>query len=100
MSKKDWGRFNRQFDRIERQVPELARNVLRWLRHPYARLVRIPLGLLLVIGGIFSILPFLGIWMLPLGLLLLAIDIPVLQGPVGQWLIRLRRWWENRRRKK
>ena len=34
-----------------------------------------PVGFLLILGGIFSILPFLGLWMLPLGLLLIAYDI-------------------------
>jgi len=100
VSKKDQKRFERQFNNIERTVPDAVRRVLRWLRHPYSRLVRIPLGIILVLGGIFSILPLLGIWMLPLGLLLLAIDIPFLQAPVGQWIIRGRRWWENWRRKK
>jgi len=99
VSKKINGRFNRQFDRLERDVPRIARNVLRFLRHPYARLVRIPLGFLLVVGGIFSILPVLGLWMLPLGLLLLAVDIPLLRGPVGHLLVRIRTWWRSRRRK-
>ena len=42
--------------------------------HP--RWVRIPLGILLVIGGIFGALPILGFWMLPLGLILLSADFP------------------------
>ncbi|MGJ8529373.1 hypothetical protein [Maritalea sp.] len=100
MSDRDKRRFERQFDRIERAVPLILRRTLRWLRHPLARIIRIPLGILLVLGGILSILPLLGIWMLPLGLLLLAIDIPFLQAPTGQWIIRARRWWENWRRKK
>jgi hypothetical protein len=81
--------------------------VVRRLRHPDARWIRIPVGLLAVIGGIFSFLPVLGIWMLPLGLLLLAYDIPFLRKPVGRFTIwaawrwgRLRRaltrWWNGR----
>ena len=96
---KDSGRFNREFDRVERQAPGAARRVLQWLRHPYAMIVRVPLGILLLLGGIFSVLPFLGLWMLPVGLLLLAIDIPFLRGPVGQLLVRVRHWWEGRRRR-
>ena len=42
--------------------------------HP--RWIRIPLGILLVIGGIFGALPILGFWMLPLGLILLSADFP------------------------
>jgi hypothetical protein len=34
---------------------------------------------LLIGGGVLSILPFLGLWMLPLGLILLAEDIPPLR---------------------
>ena len=37
---------------------------------------------LLIFGGIFSFLPVLGLWMLPLGLLLFAQDVPVLQKPM------------------
>lgn len=43
-------------------------------KHP--RWVRIPLGIVLVIGGIFGALPVLGFWMLPLGLILLSADFP------------------------
>ena len=42
--------------------------------HP--RWVRIPLGILLILGGIFGALPILGFWMLPLGLILLSADFP------------------------
>ena len=38
-----------------------------------------PAGLLLILGGVLSFLPIRGIWMLPLGLLLLAEDLPVLR---------------------
>ena len=75
------------FKRLEQEVPERLGRMLRWLRHPASRLVRIPAGLLLVLGGVFSILPGLGIWMLPLGLLLLARDVPFLRRPVGQFTL-------------
>jgi hypothetical protein len=52
----------------------------------------------MILGGLVSFLPFLGIWMLPLGVMLLAIDIPRLQGPVAGLMIRVRRWWAQRRR--
>ena len=96
---KNDGRFQRQFDRLERAVPLPLARTLKVLRHPLAMLIRIPLGVLLVLGGVFSFLPVLGIWMLPLGLLLLAVDVPLLRGPVASAIIRIRRWWENRRRK-
>lgn len=61
--------------------------------HPF---VRIGLGALFVLGGVFSILPVLGIWMIPLGLAILAIDIPMarriqrrLMVWLGYWLHRV-----------
>lgn len=96
-------RLQRQFDRIQRRVPPFAAQLLERLRRPGARWIRIPLGLLLVLGGIFSFLPVLGLWMLPLGLLLLALDLVFLQGPVNNAILRgSRRWtmWRRARRDK
>lgn len=36
-------------------------------------------GLLLIAGGIFGFLPVLGFWMIPMGAVLLALDIPPLK---------------------
>ena len=38
--------------------------------------------------------------MLPLGLLLLALDVPLLEAPVGTGIVRLQRWWTGFRRKR
>jgi|FEC22Drversion2_1045045.scaffolds.fasta_scaffold01002_1 hypothetical protein len=43
---------------------------------PRSRWLRLMLGVLLVIGGLFGFLPILGFWMAPLGLLLLSVDLP------------------------
>ena len=75
------------FKRLEQELPESLVRALRWMRHPASRFIRIPAGLHLVLGGVFSILPGLGIWMLPLGLLLLAYDVPFLREPVGRFTI-------------
>lgn len=53
--------------------------------------IRFPVALLMIAGGVFSFLPVLGIWMLPLGLLLLAVDLPILRGPISAFVIRARR---------
>jgi hypothetical protein len=84
-------RLDRQFERISRQVPA-SRGFLDWVRKPRLHLVRIPLAIVLVLGGVFSFLPVLGIWMLPLGLLVLAVDIPPLRRPVGDAIVRLQRF--------
>lgn len=91
-------RLNRQFDRLQRRIPPFAANWLEWIRQPGARWLRLPLGVLLVLGGIFSFLPVLGIWMLPLGLLLLAVDLVFLQGPVNLAIVRGGRRWTTWRR--
>ncbi|MGX5735998.1 hypothetical protein [Bosea thiooxidans] len=87
------------FRRFEREVPPWFGRTLRRLRHPRARWIRLPIGVLLVVGGVFSILPVLGIWMLPIGLLLLAGDIPVLRRPVARLTVwGSERWARLRRR--
>lgn len=96
-------RLARQFDMLERTIPGLEGRTGS-IRSRRGRLFRIPLGIILVVGGVFSILPFLGLWMIPLGLLLLAIDLPFLQPTVNALLIRGRRridiWRRWLRRKK
>lgn len=98
----DTARLDRQMRRLERRLPAWAARLLRRLRQPSSRWVRLPAGVLLLVGGILSILPFLGIWMLPLGLLLLAEDLPVLRRPTGRTMVWIeRRWttWSRRRRR-
>lgn len=51
------------------------------------------LGLLLIAGGFLAILPVFGLWMIPLGLVILAIGLPVLRPFVSNIIIRLRRKW-------
>ncbi len=98
---RDVYRLNHQLDRLERILPPWLHRTLKWLREPKAGWVRIPVGVLLILGGIFSILPLLGVWMLPIGLILLAQDIPFLRRPLRRALIWAeRRWirWKQRRR--
>jgi hypothetical protein len=83
-------RFQRQFDALERLVPAL-RGPMSTLRRDSWFPVRFPLALLLIAGGLVSFLPVLGVWMLPLGLLLLAVDLPVLRAPISALIIRGRR---------
>jgi hypothetical protein len=98
---KDVHRLNRLLDRFERRLPRSIANPMRWLRAPSSRWVRIPVGLLLIVGGLFSFLPVLGLWMLPLGLLLLAQDLPFLRRPTRAVMVRLeRRWLRWKRRRK
>lgn len=90
-------RLRRQFEAIERSAP-VGGGMLRALREKRYRLVRIPVAVLLVCGGLLGFLPVLGFWMAPLGLLLLAIDIPALRPAVSAATIRIRRRVEIWRR--
>jgi hypothetical protein len=90
-------RLDRQFQRLRRMLPWLD----GWIHHlqsDRAAMIRLPLALLFTLGGLLWFLPFLGLWMLPMGLFLLAVDIPALQTPVSGIFIRVRRWWAHRRR--
>ena len=65
----------RRLELLIRRLPARLQCIVRWLRRPSARWVRIAAAVLLMLGGVFSILPVLGLWMLPLGLVLLAEDV-------------------------
>ncbi len=89
--------FDALFERLKVQAP-FAAGFIDWVRRPSSMLIRIPLALLMIFGGIFSFLPILGIWMLPLGLLILALDIPPLRGPVVSlvtWIAERWQAWQN-----
>ena len=62
---------------------------------PESRPLRIGLGILLCIGGLFWFLPVLGLWMIPLGLLVLSVDL----APVRRFRRRIEVWWGRRKRK-
>lgn len=94
-------RLLRQIGLLERKFPML-REPVRIVLNDRWMLLRLLLSLVLIVGGIFSFLPILGIWMLPLGLLFLAVDIPVIQPAVGAGFVRMRRRlanWSRSRRK-
>jgi hypothetical protein len=59
---------------------------------PRSRILRIALGVVLVLGGLFGFLPILGLWMVPLGLLVLSVDIP----RVRRWRRRFAVWFSRR----
>jgi len=84
---------NHRLERLIERLPSSAQPAARWLRQPAARPVRIPMGALLCVGGVFGMLPVLGFWMLPAGLVLLAEDVPPLTRATGRMLD----WVERRR---
>jgi hypothetical protein len=53
------------------------------------RLVRIPLGILCIIAGLLWFLPVVGLEYLPIGMMLIAQDVPFLRRPVGTAMLKL-----------
>lgn len=105
MSDEGKKKLNLAMDGLEQESPDRVARMIRWLRDPNSKWVRLPLGFLFVVAGVFGFLPILGFEMIPLGLLLLAQDIPFLREPVANftlWLERkwraLRSWWQEKRR--
>ena len=98
--------LEKAFDKLERETPDLVTRAICWLHRPQARIVRLPLGILCIVASFFWFLPVIGIELLPIGLLLIAQDVPFLRRPVGRmalWAlnrwVRLRKWWERKRSK-
>ncbi len=75
----------------------------RKIHLPNHPVIRIVLGCLLLAGGFLGFLPVLGFWMVPLGLLILAVDIPMARRirrrfeiRFGRWLVRRSPKWARR----
>lgn len=75
----------------ERQKYELRQKCVRAVRWGERRVppgLRSLLGILLILAGIFGFLPVLGFWMIPMGVLFIALDIPPVRRRVRLWLER------------
>jgi hypothetical protein len=91
--------LDQAFEGLEKEAPDRVARAIRWLRDPEARWVRLPLGALFILGGLLWFLPVVGIEMLPIGLLLIALDVPFLRKPVGRATLWLERKWAALRRR-
>ncbi len=89
--------LDRELDHLCDRLPEPFRGWLRDLLRASAWR-RVPAGLALIVGGVLSFLPVLGIWMRPLGLVLVAKDVPILHGPSARALAWIRRRFPSRRK--
>jgi fatty acid desaturase len=91
--------FERLLERLKRRAPRTGA-FLDWVRRPSSRLIRIPLALLMIVAGFAGFLPILGFWMLPLGLIILALDVAILRPVVTKsaiWVEKRWRSWKARR---
>jgi hypothetical protein len=82
MSKPD---LERELDRLSEQLPGWA----QWataIPRKSNKWVRVPAGVGLTVGGCLWFLPVVGIWMLPVGLATLAVDVPPMRRPVTRAL--------------
>jgi len=85
-------RHDPRLDQLSARLPPGLCSVFQWLLRPSSTWTRIPAGTLLICGGLLGFLPILGLWMLPLGLLLLAEDVP----PLRSIRTRILDWIERR----
>jgi hypothetical protein len=79
-------RLNQELDRLQPHLPGWGVRWLHRIRSPAAIAVRVPLAVVLIAAGFVGFLPILGFWMVPLGLALLALDVPFLRGPLARVL--------------
>lgn len=59
---------------------------------PRSRIARIAIGVALILCGFVGFLPVLGFWMIPLGLLVLSIDLPWVRRMRREYSVRFFRW--------
>jgi hypothetical protein len=85
-------RHRRRLTNLIDRLPNRIRSAIHWLLEPSRGGRAYPAGVALILGGFFSILPVFGLWMLPLGLILLTEDLPIVRRGVARVLD----WLENR----
>jgi len=102
LTDRDARRLERQLTRLSGRMPRFVGWVLDRHKDSGSRWLRVPVGIVLVIGGLAGFLPVLGFWMVPVGLVLLARDVPPLRRPVRRFLLWAERrylMWKARRRR-
>lgn len=90
--------LERHLQWFEAKLPPRPAQFVGWLRRPSSKYARLPLGVALVGGGVLSFLPVLGLWMLPLGMVLIAQDVPALEKPTARALNWIESKWLERQR--
>lgn len=91
--------FDLAFNKLGRHLPDWLAKTVKWLRAPGRRWIRIPVGLVFLAGGLLWFLPVLGLEMLPIGLALLAVDLPFLRRPSGRLLLWIDACWRRLERR-
>ncbi|MCX7312782.1 MAG: hypothetical protein NTV56_13915 [Alphaproteobacteria bacterium] len=86
--------LNDELDRLQERMPHPVARVMKKVRSPEAKPYRIPIGVVLTAGGVVGFLPILGFWMVPLGLAVIAQDVPVMRPPLARGIAWINRNWK------
>jgi hypothetical protein len=62
---------------------------------PRSRAARIALGVTFVLLGLVGFLPVLGFWMVPLGVAILAVDVPIVRRVSRRVRVTVGGWWRK-----
>lgn len=68
---------------LKSRMIQLTARARLWTRRHVRPGFRLPLGVLLVVFGLFGFLPILGFWMIPLGIALMALDVRMYRGAIA-----------------
>lgn len=90
--------FHAEINQFQNHIPSWVGHNLNRLRGKRAICMRVFTGVALIILWGFFPLPLVGIWMLPVGLALLAHDIPTMRAPIARLLHFTNRKIEKRKR--
>jgi hypothetical protein len=73
----------------KQRAAEITFRLLRWAHDHLKPGVRTLVGILFMMGGVLWFLPVLGMWMLPLGVAIVSLDIPPFRPRIHRWMVRL-----------
>ena len=68
-------------DSVRRRLLDILARGRMWVRRHIPPGFRLPIGVVLIAGGFLGFLPVLGFWMIPLGLVVAAMDVR----PLWRW---------------
>ena len=85
LKREDQDLAERRLEKLIAKLPPRMAGFIHWLRNPKRLWLRVPLGILFILAGFLWFLPILGLWMMPLGIVLLTQDF----GPARRVVYRL-----------
>jgi hypothetical protein len=77
------------------KLPSWSGIALYWMLAPSRHWIRIPAALDFLLCGAFAPIPLIGVWMLPIGLVLLGEDVPWLKAPMERTAQCAERIWTH-----